>query len=270
LDHTLSAPEAGGLPVRHRVYDKFKKKPVPAVQLLSSRNEPNESKPASAIVKYQTLMAELIPIHDLTISLNFIAREDYDRRAICYERTVRTSLKSGCEFAPIKKAGITFKSSLGSRPYLPGDMRDVIFDAATGSLRRITPIVFGDELFQTPLLRMRWKVDGLGRDPAPLAGNLPLILGCHIQIIRLNAVLHRKAYIVFPIEQAGGGRDGAPGHDLGNEDNSSSIIAAFLATNVEAQVYLVKVGVKRDRETPEELGAAEPKTDQAYVGSSLE
>jgi hypothetical protein len=98
---------------------------------------------------------------------------------------------------------------------------------------------------------MRWKVDGLGREPAPLATNLPLILGYHTQIIRLNAVLHRKARIVFSVEQASGCRDCAPGHDLGNEDNSSSIIAAFFATNVEAQVYLVKVGVKRDRETPE-------------------
>ena len=159
-------------------------------------------------------------------------------------------MKSGREFASIENAAITFKSSFGSRPHLPGHMRDVIFDAATGSLSRITPIVFGDELFQTPLLRMRWKVDGLGREPAPLATNLPLILDGHTQIIRLNAVLHRKADIVFPIDQASGCRDGAPGHDLGNEDDSSSIIAAFFATNVEAQVYLVKVGVKRDRETP--------------------
>ena len=198
-----------------------------------------------------TSTRQLIPIHDPTISLNSIAREDYDRRAICHERTVRTSLKNGGEFAPIESAGITFKSSFGSRPYLPGDMRDVIFDAATGSLSRIAPIVFGDELFQTPLLRMGWKVDGLGREPAPLATNLPSILGYHTQVIRLNAMLHRKVRIVFSVEQASGCRDGASGHDLGNEDNSSSIIAAFFATNVEAQVYLVKVGVKRDREAPE-------------------
>jgi len=195
--------------------------------------------------------AERISIHDPTISLNSIAREDYDRRTIGHKRAVRASLKNGREFAPIKSAGLTFESGLTSRPHLPGDMRDVIFDAAAGSLRRITPIVFANELFQTPLWRMRWKVDGLGREPAPLATNLPLILGSHTQIIRLNAVLHRKADIVFPVEQASGGRDGAPGHDLGNEYNSSSIIAAFFATNVEAQVYFVKVGVKRDREASE-------------------
>jgi len=37
----------------------------------------------------------LIPIHDPTISLNSIAREDYDRRTICHERAVRTLLKNG-------------------------------------------------------------------------------------------------------------------------------------------------------------------------------
>jgi hypothetical protein len=37
----------------------------------------------------------LIPIHDPTISLHSIAREDYDRRTICHERAVRTLLKNG-------------------------------------------------------------------------------------------------------------------------------------------------------------------------------
>jgi hypothetical protein len=113
-------------------------------------------------------------------------------------------------------------------------MRDVIFDATTGSLTCATPVVFGDELFQTFLLRMRWKANGLGREPAPLVADLPLILGRLIQLVRLNAVRHRKAGIVLPVYQASGCRNCTFRYDLGNEDNSSSFIAAFFATNVQA------------------------------------
>jgi hypothetical protein len=50
-----------------------------------------------------------------------------------------------------------------------------------------------------------------------------------------------------------GCRNRSSRHNLSDENNSSSIIAAFLATNVEAQVYLLELGVKRNWETPEQF-----------------
>jgi hypothetical protein len=65
------------------------------------------------------------------------------------------------EIIPIKSAGVSFKSSVRGRPHLPRGMRDVIFEATADSSSRVTPVVFGDELFQTPLLRIRWQTHSL-------------------------------------------------------------------------------------------------------------
>jgi hypothetical protein len=127
-------------------------------------------------------------------------------------------------------------------------MRDVIFEATAASSSRVTPVVFGDELFQTPLLRIRWQTYSLSREPAPLVAKLPLILGCPAHTFCLNATPHRKVCIVLPVYDASGSGNCAHRNDLGNKNNSSSIIT-FFAANVESQVYLIKIGVKRDRET---------------------
>lgn len=111
--------------------------------------------------------------------------------------------------------------------------------------------MFGDELFQTPLLRMCWKSHGLSREAAPLAANSPLILDRLIQLFRLNEMLHRKVSIILSVYQPSGCRDCASGHNLGNENNAPSITAAFFPMNVETHVYLVEIGVKRNWETPE-------------------
>src|SRR5215471_16373269 len=194
-----------------------------------------------------------IPIHGLTTSLNSIALEDDDRRAIGDKRAVWASLNNCCEFASTKSARVTFKFCFHRCPHLPRWMRYVIFDATTttGSLSRITPVVFGDELFQTSLFGMCWKAYRLSREPTPLLANLPLILDCLIRPSQLNAVPHWKTGIVLPVYQSSDCRNCASGHHFCNEDNSSSIIPTFSATNVEAKVDLLKIHVKWNWEAPE-------------------
>jgi hypothetical protein len=130
--------------------------------------------------------------------------------------------------------------------------------------------MLGDELFQTALLRIRGSAFDLNRETAPLVANLPLILSRLIQPFHVDAMLHRNAFIVFPIQQASGRRNRTPGHDFGNENNSSSILVAFFATNVKAQVYLIEIGVKWNGEMAEQLCAAKPKAHKANVCLSLE
>jgi hypothetical protein len=79
---------------------------------------------------------------------------------------------------------------------------------------------------------------------APPTTKLPLILGGSDRAPGLNAVLHRTVSVVLPIYETGGSRNRTAGHDLGNENNSSSILAGFFASNIEAQVYLIEIGVK--------------------------
>src|SRR5208282_2132568 len=103
---------------------------------------------------------------------------------------VRASLNNRSKLVPIKRAGVPLKSSGSGRAHLPRDMRDMIFEATTGSLTRRAPVVFGDELFQTPPSWMFWRANGLSRDLAPPAVNLPLIRSRLAQSFRLDAVLH--------------------------------------------------------------------------------
>jgi hypothetical protein len=51
-------------------------------------------------------------------------------------------------------------------------------------------------------------------------------------------------YIVLPVQKASRCRNRTSGNDLGNKDNPSSMIAALPATNVEAKIHLIKIGVK--------------------------
>ncbi len=83
-------------------------------------------------------------------------------------------------------------------------------------------------------------------------------------------MLHRQVDIVLPVHQASGHRNCSSGHHLGNEHDTSSNIIAFFPTDVEAQIYFIEIGVKRNRETAQQLGVAEPKSDQGKVCSSVE
>ena len=129
----------------------------------------------------------------------------------------------------------------------------MIFDAtsATTWLSRIAPVVFRDELFQTSLLGMYWKAYVLSREPAPPFGNLPLILDCLIRPFCINTVTHWKTCIVLPVQQSSGCRNCASRDYFCNEDNSSSLLPAFLAANIEAKVDLLKIDVKWNWEAPE-------------------
>jgi hypothetical protein len=114
------------------------------------------------------------------------------------------------------------------------------------------------------------KTNGLSKEHAPLAADSPSILDCLVQSLRFDTILHRQAGIVFAVHQASGHRNCSSRHHLGNEHDTSSNIIAFFPTDVEAQIYFIEIGVKRNWETAQQLGVAEPKADQGKVRSSVE
>jgi hypothetical protein len=48
------------------------------------------------------------------------------------------------------------------------------------------------------------------------------------------------------------------------------VLVVFVATDVEAKVYLIEIRMKRDGEGPKEFGAAKPKAHEANVCFSTE
>jgi hypothetical protein len=116
---------------------------------LCSKDEPSDNRIRIRRRKVSSPReAERGPIHVVTVSLNSVAPEDEDGRAICHERAIGTPLENCCQFAPINSARVTFKFCLRGRPHLPRRMRYVIFDTPTTSLSRITPVVFGADSFR--------------------------------------------------------------------------------------------------------------------------
>jgi len=83
-------------------------------------------------------------------------------------------------------------------------------------------------------------------------------------------VFHWKAYIVLAIYKASHRRDCEFRYNFGDEHDASSVFFALLATDVEAEVYLIEIRMKRDRKGPKEFGAAKPKAYEADVCSSSE
>ena len=146
----------------------------------------------------------------------------------------------------------------------------MIFEATTGPLGRVTPIVFGYELLQTRLGWMCGKPHGFCGEFAPLCPKLPLVHSRFSRLFRPDAVSHRKTFVVLAIYEASGGCNCPFGHDLGYENNSSSLLAALLPANVEAQIHLVEIGMKRNREASKQLRTAETKAHQADICLSLE
>ena len=61
------------------------------------------------------------------------------------------------EFVSVEVASVAGKFSVGGGPDFPGDVGDVIFDGAAVRLARISPIVFGDELFEAAFNGQRWR-----------------------------------------------------------------------------------------------------------------
>jgi hypothetical protein len=99
----------------------------------------------------------------------------------------------------------------------------------------------------------------------PVISELPLILNLLFRPIRANVVLHRQAYIVLAIYKASHRRDCLLGYNFGNEHDAPSVLVALFATDVEAEVYLIEIRMKRDLNPPKEFGAAKPEAHEANV-----
>jgi hypothetical protein len=74
-----------------------------------------------------------------------------------------------------------------------------------------------------------------------------------------------RCFIVLAIYKASYRRNCVPGNNFGDEHDAPPIFIALFATDVEAEVYFVEIGMKRDRKGPKEFGAAKPKADEANV-----
>ena len=82
-------------------------------------------------------------------------------------------------------------------------------------------------------------------------------------------MLHRKADVVLSVCESGNLCYYSFRHNLCDKGHSSSVFARFLAANVESQIHLIKISMKRDRSEAEKSCAEEPKADQANVCSAL-
>src|SRR5260370_37983569 len=76
------------------------------------------------------------------------ASENSDRRAVGNKCRTWMTLQNAAEFNIVQSGCITFKFCRSADPHLPRHMRNVVFQSLP-SPTRITPIVFGHELFQT-------------------------------------------------------------------------------------------------------------------------
>ena len=95
--------------------------------------------------------------------------------------------------------------------------------------------------------------------PAPLILELPFIGDRLFRLLSANVVAHGQTYVVLAIYEASRRRDHPLRYDFGDEHYASAVFIAFPATDVEAEVYLIEIEMKRDGERSEELGVAKAK-----------
>jgi hypothetical protein len=149
-------------------------------------------------------------------------------------------------------------------------MGNVIFKCVSVTLSGITPIVLGNELQQAAVRGLHGTGRCLRRELTPRSVELPSILGRLDRAMQVDAVLRWKAEVVLLIRKPGNLRDCPPGHDFGDKDDASPVLVPGVTANIEPQVDLVEIGVKRNGKRAEEFCPAKLKGYQANVGSSIE
>lgn len=81
---------------------------------------------------------------------------------------------------------------------------------------------------------------------------------------------HRMAEVVLAISEAGDLCDQPLRHDLANKGNSPSAVGAFATPDIKAKVYLVKIRVERESQSPQDLSAKELETDETDERAPVE
>src|ERR1700677_2301047 len=73
------------------------------------------------------------------------------RRAFGNKGGVRRATENFSEAGSIKRAAVAFEPSILAHPHAPGIVRHAIFDALACALRRISPVVLGNETLERPI-----------------------------------------------------------------------------------------------------------------------
>src|SRR5258707_15157835 len=106
-------------------------------------------------------------------------------------------------------------------------------------------------------------------EPVPSAVGLPRMLSCFANSIRFDAVPHGTAGVILSVNKSRDLRDRPLGDNLGHKDHASSVLIALFATDVESQVYFVKIGMKGNTKRTKQLCLAKLEAHQTDVCSSV-
>src|SRR5208282_5728432 len=104
--------------------------------------------------------------------------------------------------------------------------------------------MFGDELIQASLRRLRRFTRCPRVELAPRAPHSPYILRGNLRRAPLDAMTHRMAAVILAIGEPGQERDGALRNHLADEDDASTILLICPSAHVEAQIHLVEICVE--------------------------
>src|SRR5262249_60685942 len=128
-------------------------------------------------------------------------------------------------------------------------MLHTVFQAPTVTLRCISPIALGDELLQGALSRKVRIAAHRYAQPAPVTPAGPGVLNAHAGFTAHETMRCRPGRVLLVVEHARDGRYGRTGHDLADERHASPQFIRLVAPDVQAQVDLVKIAVKSNRDT---------------------
>src|SRR6202041_644475 len=137
------------------------------------------------------------------------------------------------------------------------------------ALRRIPPIMFGDELFQAACGGKKGRAGCCGAHRAPFTPEFPFILGGR-EFGSRNCVTHRTREIFFAVRPACHLRDRPARHHFLYEYHASPYFTTFATPDVKTQIYFIKIHVEGDRHDAENPGAQKLETDNADVRAPSE
>src|SRR5258708_8116132 len=112
-------------------------------------------------------------------------------------------------------------------------MRDAIRKTPARPLLGISPIVLGNELFQTSFAWISGLIPSMHKQPATSVAHSPPVFGRFSQTALRNPMLHRKPSVVFSVHKPRRPSDRSFRHNLGDKTDPSPLLASLPSPHIK-------------------------------------
>src|SRR3984885_15127991 len=192
------------------------------------------------------------------------------RRPVCTnKRGIGRTPQNLTEARAVQSLAIALKPRVRAHPHAPRLVRHSILNSFVRALRRISPVMLADEIFQSAFRHPRWSAVRPCAQPESLAAPFPPVFRRCAGRIPLDAMRHRARIISFDVHHPRQPGDCDAWHKFAHKHHAPSDFAALATPHIKTQIYFVEIAVEGNCQESVKLGVQKLKTHEAYKSPPL-